>query len=112
MVNYLLELADRGLIPLAVWRIAYRVRIRLQPYAVWTSGTDCDGFRLGNVSFCWTRKEAQRELDSCYMWADGPMHGGIEFLPMPFYRGKRMQLKANVEGWADSRDRYAEAAGY
>ena len=108
----LIYLMNHRVIPLKVGERMFRWLELIKPYAVWAAGTDCDGMRLGSVGDHWTRRAAEADLESTLEWADGPMDGAVEFLPMPLYRARRRELFLDMLGWADSRDRYAEAAGY
>ena len=92
---------------LFIWRRFYRANEALKGrfgVALISGGTDCDGMRWANCRFFWTRRGAQADLDGACEWADGPMGGEI----VPGREG--VAWEANYV--TDTRDRFAEAAGY
>ena len=98
----------RGLLPLSIWRVFYRLNRVVKPWVLIGSGTDCDGMRCGRESYHWTRRGALAEWDYTCEWADGPMHLELHFR---WSKEARSHL-AYVNGWCDDRDRYAERMGY
>jgi len=97
-----------GLMPLSVWRFFYRINKASAPWIIIGGGTDCDGMRCGVEQVFWTKRGAERRWSETCDWADGPMSGDVYFR---FSKVARKAL-ANLRGWNDDRDRYAEREGY
>ncbi len=74
------------------------------PYGAITGGTDCDGMRYAGSSLHWTRKAAQRAVDSAYDCAEGPCYGNV------ISGREAREFERNYE--PDTRDRFAEQMGY
>lgn len=85
-------------------RIVYRL-IRKVGVPVEAWGTDCDGMRWSMVTWRWTLESADKYIEESSGWDDGPTKRYIT--------SRKSALENEVAcGWADDRDRYAEAAGY
>ena len=74
------------------------------PVEAW--GTDCDGMRWADVTWRWTLASADKYIEESSQWDDGPTRRYITS------RKRAIESEDDRDGWADGRDRYAEAAGY
>ena len=83
------------------YRLIRRVGV---PVEAW--GTDCDGLRWASVMWFWSLESADRYIEESSQWDDGPTSRYITS------RKKATENDDARDGWADGRDRYAEAAGY
>jgi len=112
-----LRVNTRGIVGAIRWEVRWFYRRRVKypfrnallrrfgvPVESW--GTDCDGMRWADVSWHWTLESADRYIEESSTWDDGPTRRYITT------RKKAINNEAARNGWADGRDRYAEAAGY
>ena len=85
------------------WRIEEAGKRRVG-YAAISSWVDCDGMRGSTVDWCWTLTGAASALCDQYDAAEGPGGGGV------YTAREGRQWEADYV--PDTRDRYAEAAGF
>ena len=108
MTDLMLRLSDltyrhRQWLRITWWRMTNPIQRHVGVCTI-TNGTDCDGMRWSNCDWHWTRYSAHTALIDGDLYADGPWYGSV-------YSAKDgREFEANY--LRDTRDRYAERAGF